>query len=683
MFSRELEVASFKAMIFTLVLGISGCVQAAPATSLAQGGQRTTTYAPVITRDAWGIPTITGATDADVSYGLALAHAQDDFLTIQRVILASRGRLGTVEGIEGAKSDFLWHVLKVQETIDQAYERDLSPQTRALLDGYAAGLNAYRANHPREGLRGAEAVTGRDIAAGFVLTSPLFWGFDRFLGKLVEGKEQVCLTQPQSVTVPERGSNAFAIAPSRSSDGHTRLLLNSHQPWSGPVAWYEARVESAQGWKFRGALFPGSPTPLIGHNDNLGWATTVNQPDLADLYRLTTDQAHPNQYLLNGQWRAFEVRKITLRVKIGPVIVPVPRTIRFSVHGPAFETPEGWVAVRYSGANDVRVVEQYYRMTRARDFEEWRAATAMHAIPSTNLMYADRTGRIGLFYNASLPQRPAGQTWRGCVAGDRSDLIWSQGTLAAMPELVLPSSGWLYSANGTPFSATDPAADLSPEPFLAAGGVEMNITNRGYRAIELLTPRTKISREDLLATKFDVTYSRRSSMARFIGEVLATTDPRLTNVRAVLGRWNLSATGDSREAALALLAYAPFRRAERLGNPSPDLIASMLEAQATLIRATGRIDPALSDVLRLRRGAVDLPLQGGPDLLRAIGWTLDKDSKMRADFGDGFIMLVDWAPDGTLNENAIHQYGAATSVATSAHYSDQTTAFAKGHFRGH
>ncbi|MFX5344500.1 penicillin acylase family protein, partial [Acinetobacter baumannii] len=71
------------------------------------------------------------------------------------------------------------------------------------------------------------------------------------------------------------GSNGFAIAPRRSSDGHTRLISNSHQPWRGQVAWYELVVHSKQGWDFAGANFPGAPYPLLGHNKTLGWTNTV------------------------------------------------------------------------------------------------------------------------------------------------------------------------------------------------------------------------------------------------------------------------------------------------------------------------------------------------------------------------------------------------------------------------
>ena len=66
-------------------------------------------------------------------------------------------------------------------------------------------------------------------------------------------------------------SNIFAVSPKRSSDGYTRLWINSHQPWDGPVSWYEAHLVSNEGWDFYGGFFPGSPVPLLGHNKYLGW----------------------------------------------------------------------------------------------------------------------------------------------------------------------------------------------------------------------------------------------------------------------------------------------------------------------------------------------------------------------------------------------------------------------------
>ena len=51
-----------------------------------------------ILRDSHGVPHIYGRSDADVAFGLAYAHSEDDFRTIQQSLMTSRGRLALVEG---------------------------------------------------------------------------------------------------------------------------------------------------------------------------------------------------------------------------------------------------------------------------------------------------------------------------------------------------------------------------------------------------------------------------------------------------------------------------------------------------------------------------------------------------------------------------------------------------------
>ena len=103
-------------------------------------------------------------------------------------------------------------------------------------------------------------------------------------------------------------------------------------------------------------------------------------------------------------------------------------------------------------------------------------------------------------------------------------------------------------------------------------------------------------------------------------------------------------------------------------------------ARAELTGQSGRIDPPLGDVLRLRRGSVDLPLEGAPDVLRALRWHDDPDGRAAADFGDGFMMVIDWAPDGSLSTRVIHQWGASDR-AESAHYNDQSEMFSRREWR--
>jgi acyl-homoserine lactone acylase PvdQ len=185
---------------------------------------------------------------------------------------------------------------------------------------------------------------------------------------------------------------------------------------------------------------------------------------------------------------------------MGWFTIPVPRTLRYTEHGPAFETADGWVAVRYAGAGEIRALEQFYRMGHAHNYEEWRNAMSMRAIPSFNFLYADATGHIAYHYNAILPHRAEGYDWSGCVPGDTSANIWAMDDLLDAPVLNNPSSGWLYSTNGAPWSSTDPSADMRPEQYpQAAPAIETYITNRGYRAVEQLSPLRTISADQLLA----------------------------------------------------------------------------------------------------------------------------------------------------------------------------------------
>ena len=60
-------------------------------------------------------------------------------------------------------------LLRVWQVVDARWEIDLSPEARALLEGYAAGLNHFAALHPDEALPGLFPTRGKDVAAGFSL----------------------------------------------------------------------------------------------------------------------------------------------------------------------------------------------------------------------------------------------------------------------------------------------------------------------------------------------------------------------------------------------------------------------------------------------------------------------------------------------------------------------------------
>ena len=411
--------AGLLAIVFAVlaVILVRGELEAPAPADLASLIARAGAYDVTISRDEWGVPHVRGPRDIDVAFGIGYAHSEDDFATIQEVLIATRGQLAAVKGERAAVSDYLVNLMGIWETIEARYERDLSAEVRAVIEAYADGMNYYAALHPENVADGVLPMTGKDIAAGFMFKTPFFYGLDKTLIAVFEGrigeseglsKEGVDAFLPAKTPLPV-GSNAVAVSPARSADGATRLLVNSHQPFTGPVAWYEAVLESDEGWHVAGGFFPGSPFMLHGHNAYLGWANTVNEPDLVDIYRLTINPDNDNQYMLDGEWRDFEKSIATIRVDLwGPFWWTVKREVLRSDHGPVLRAPNGAYAVRYAGLGEIRQVEQYFALNKTRNLAEWIEAMRLQALPSINYIYADRQGNIAYVYNAQFPDRKDG-----------------------------------------------------------------------------------------------------------------------------------------------------------------------------------------------------------------------------------------------------------------------------------
>ena len=627
-----------------------------------------------IIRDQWGAPLVKGENDPAVAYGVALAHAEDDFSTIQEQLLATRSMLGSVNGIEGARLDFLAHVLQVGRVVQENYAARLDAETRAYAQAYADGLNRFAAENPDEVLRAdLFPVTGQDVIGGFVLTSPLFFGLDRVIGSLVSGE----LPPGYASSDVERGSNAFVVAPSRSADGLTHLVANSHQPWEGPVAWYELRVESGEGWRFYGATFPGSPLPLHGHNDHLGWANTINRPDLIDVYELELSE-DGKRYRFGGEWLELDTKRVFLRIRFGPFTLPVPRTLYGSVHGPVFKSELGAFAVRWPGMDEVRQVQQYLRLAKANNWQTWRSALAMQAVSATNFVYGDKEGNIALVYNAAFPDRAEGYDWRGVLPGDDPEALWTNILpFSRVPVLLNPPAGYIVNANNTPFLATAPEDDLEPGDFDPNMGIEANVTNRILRALRLFEAEDSVTLEELEEIKYDTGYERGSPLGQQLQGVMNLTpeDERLAEAVNLLNTWDWRQDGVGEADALAALVIRPFHSANRRGLPQLDALAVLSEATAHLDKHFGSLSVELGDVLRLRRGSLDLPLMGGPNALRAIGWEAAEDGRLVADFGDSFIMFVSWDEEGVVSSRSVQPYGSAVEDSASQHFSDQAGLF--------
>ena len=652
-------------------------------------------YNVTILRDSWGVPHVFGKTDADAAFGLGFAHCEDDFTTIQQTLLSARGLLGSVYGQDAAANDFMVGLLRVWDQVNAGYESQLAPESRALFEAYAAGVNRYAGRHPDQVLSTALfPVTGRDLVAASVVKSPLFFGLDSALGELFKDA-RVQEISPRSSTgaigplfVTDFGSNTLAVGPARSADGATYLDVNSHQPWSGPVAWYEAHVHSEQGWDTSGATFPATPAIVHGHNQNLGWAFTVDHPDLTDVYVLELNPENPLQYKFDGQWRTLEERQVPIQVKLtGRLVITVNQAVYWSVYGPTVKRPHGTYALRYAGYGRVDIFQQLYRMNKASNFKEWQTAVKQGGLPCFNIGYADKAGNIYYLYNGMIPLRDPHYDWSRYLPGNTSETLWTEYLpFEKLPQVFNPPSGFIQNANSTPFLTTAGPGNPDPAQYARALGIETYPTNRSLRAVELFSAKSGLTFEDFIAAKFDMSYSPAGSVAGYAKVIGAASlsDPDQLAGQALVRQWDLRANPESTTATLMLVTLkqlAKLNKEFKLGSieqvraSSGEVLQAYGEAVRYLKQKFGRLDVPWGQVNRLLRGTVDLPMGGGPDLLHAAYGDFQGDGRIKNNTGDSFIQLVRWDKQGGLTALSIHQFGSATLDAKSPHYADQAALF--------
>ncbi len=670
-------------------------------------------YTVTILRDAWGVPHIFGQSDADAAYGLGYAHAEDDFLTIQQTLVAAKGMLGQVYGPDSAPVDYALGWLRIRERVAAQYETNLSPEVRAIVEAYADGLNHYAALHSDEAIPGLYPVTGQDVVAGFAQRTPLFFGLDSALTELFAEERQRAVTAKnvaatddsrlkinvsppsifnfQSSITSQYGSNTFAVAPGRSANGETFLAVNAHQPWEGPVTWYEAHIHSEEGWDMVGGTFPGAPLILHGHNRDLGWAFTVNSPDLIDIYVLDINPDNPNQYRFDGEWRDLEVWEVPLKVKLlGRLTWTVKQEALWSVYGPTVRRPHGAYAIRYAGMDEIRYVEQWFRLNKAANFDEWQAAMSMGAIPMFHIGYADKEGSIGYFYNGRIPRRAEGYDWTLYLPGDTSETLWTEYVpFAELPHVINPPSGFIQDANSNPFIATFGPGNPDPADFSPTMGIDTRVSSRSLRLLELFSADESVTYEDFVAYKYDLFYSADSDVPGWIDQVVNADlpdDPAVRQAAAILRDWDLQTNRESVGATIFVLmmtivdeqGLADYDGDALTHTPIPTeaLVTGLAQAAALLEEQYGRIAVPWSELNRLQRGEVDLGLAGAPDIVRAVYGELEEDGRFRGVAGDSYVLLVTWEANGSVHSESIHQYGSATLVENSPHYADQASLFA-------
>ncbi len=669
--------------------------EAAPATPEVAAAESPSAAAEVLW-DTWGVPHIF-AGDAPglfFGFGWAQAHAHGDLLL--RLYAEARGRSAEYYGPDSLAIDRVVRTMGLHRRGAAWYDAQ-SPDFRANIDAFAAGVNAYAAKHPERLAEPGVAVlpvTGDDVLAHVARIFFQFIGGESEVLDLLLGNS-------------ERGSNAWAVAPSRTAEGHALLLANPHLPWGGEHTWFEAQLSAPGVYDAYGATLVGVPVLPIAFNDFLGWTHTVNTLDGADLYRLSTDG---DGYQFDGATHTFDTRTETVRVRQDDgTLAEESLEVRRSVHGPVVETPRELLAIRITAVDDwssaAGGLEQWWDMGRATNLAEFEAALQRLQVPIFTVIYADRDGHVLSLFNGQVPVRPAGvEDWEEPVPGDTSATLWTAiYPYEALPRVVDPPSGWVQNCNSAPWYTTYPL-QLDPDAY-PPDMASREFSLREMRSIRMLEEHPAMSLEQMVELK----HSSRFELAdRILDDLIAAAtdsgDETAQRAAAVLAAWDREANPDSTGVLLfALLASmlgversaalfatppdpaAPLTTPAGLADPAA-AVGALIDAANEVEATFGRLDVPWGEVARLQGGAIDEPANGflgNPfGVFRVLqvdlGRMLDTGEPQPVDGGDSYIAAVEFADP--VRAQALVSYGNASQPG-SPHIGDQLALAAKGELR--
>ncbi len=637
-----------------------------------------------IIRDEWGVPHIYAPTDAGVAYGLAWANAEDDFRTIQLMMLASKGMLGVHLGKSGAQVDYVTGLLGCKEVVNGHFE-ELSPDFINVLNGYTEGINAYAKRNSKDILvKNLFPVSARELLRGYVLQLSVMAGAGNTIRALVDSE-----TEPIFET---RGSNAFAISREKTTDEYVYLAVNSHQPLEGIGSWYEAHLVSDEGWNILGGLLPGGVTIFHGTNENLGWAHTVNYPDKIDVFQLDTDPDNDNRYAVDGRWYELEERRLKIKVRLFPGLrIGVRRKVYSSIYGPAIKNDDGVFSFKLSVLDDIRAPDQWYRMNKARNWDQFQTAMKMVAIPGFNTIYADKAGNIFYVGNGKIPHRNPRYNWQNTLPGDTSaTLNGSYHPFEDLPQYLNPSSGFVFNTNHSAYTSTGFADYLDPGDFDTTMGYQLWENNRSVRFKELIGRYDKLDWEDFLVIKYD---SRMPDSIVSLIDINAifTIDPSKVRsgrrVLEIIQGWNKEAGKDDIGPAQVIIFYKHLAKkmeiplektlepySEAIRVKPEEMLESLAYTEDHFLKYFGRVDVKLGEYQLLVRGDREEPVDGMFDVITAMHSTPYKKGRAKAYAGESYIMMIRYPEEGLPVIETVHVFGASARPG-SPHYDDQMDLF--------
>jgi penicillin amidase len=534
--------------------------------------------APVeVIRDEWGVPHIYAENEHDLFFAQGYVHAQDRLWQMEFNRRIGSGTLSAVLGEATLDTDRFLRTIGLRRAADQDWAQ-LEDETRAIMEAYAEGVNAYIETH-RDRLPLEFTILGVDPAP-WTPVDTLAWGkvmsfdlgsnyeFELLRARMIaelgqEAAQQLLPPYAEGAPViippetrsyawlrdarfggldalaavlgergPTSGSNNWVIHGSRTATGMPILADDTHLGLNMPSIWYENGLHGGR-FDSVGFSFPGVPLIIIGHNSRIAWGVTNLGPDVQDLYiEKLNDTNHPTQYEFKGEWQDLQAARETIKVKDQE---PVTLDVMITRHGPIMNDVIGDldgaepVALRWTALDASNLFRSVLLLNLATNWDEFREALSYWDVPSQNFVYADVDGNIGYQSPGKIPIRAPGHQGLVPVPGWTGEYEW-QGFISfdELPNVFNPPTGFVATANNK----------VVPDDYAYHLAYEWAAPYRAERITDLLTADGNITQEEIR----DIQAQTYSLPAEALRPYLLDIEPEndlQTRALAQLEAWDL------------------------------------------------------------------------------------------------------------------------------------------------
>ena len=543
-----------------------------------------------ITSDRYGIPTIVAHSRLDAMLALGYVTARDRLWQIDILRRRAAGRLSEILGKRALGVD------RRQRTIGfaraaKAIVANLPEDQKEILHSYASGINAYikaakvlpfefllLRYQPEpwavedsiliilnifQELTGDSEEDERMLSIMAASLPPEVVDFltpdtDDYTTVLLGGKNAHRPIRPIPIKAltsirhtlsptdiktgmvrmqPRIGSNNWAVAKSKTSDGRAIVANDMHLGLSVPNIWYRAALRYGD-VEISGVALPGAPGVVAGSNGHVAWGLTNIGGDFLDLVRLELNPQKPDEYRTHAGWKRFEVVNETIRIKGGKT---VDHPVKLTVWGPVSETALMGqpVAIHWTALEPQAVDIGLLYIDKAETLEDAIHVMNRSGGPPLNAAMADNTGRIAWTYCGKIPVRKG--------FDGASSKSWADGKIGwegyippdDLPRVIDPPAGFLVTANNRTLGTDYPHV------------IGHNYSNsyRAYRISERLSEMDQITEEDMLQLQLDTTsrfydFYQQLALSMLTEEAIANK-PTLKTVRRHIEAWIGKAEVDS------------------------------------------------------------------------------------------------------------------------------------------